>query len=299
MMNTLKWFKIKLRAFVMGISLFFPAITTATTFSANIETSQWYLASSIFECSLTHNIPNFGKGVFYREAGEHLKFILTAADNPLRQGRAEVAIEPPSWKPGGYIKPLHSIQVSKGTHAAVVSYREATEMMRGLLDGNMPTLTGEAWYNKDVVRVKLNPVNFAGFYSDYQNCLAGLLPVNFRQVERSKVFFVTDKAILTGKDKQTLNNVITYVKADKTVSAIFVDGHTDSTGRRIYNRRLSKARAEVVTKYLLDRGVAAEMITTRYHGERYPVVKNDTKIHKAMNRRTTIRLERGEKIAQQ
>ena len=297
-MNFQPWFKAKLHLYVAAMILLLPAIARATTFSASIETSQWYLASSIFECSLTHNIPNFGKGVFYREAGEPLKFILTAADNPLRQGRADVAIEPPSWKPGGYVKPLHHIQVSKGTHAAEVGYKEATEMMRGLLDGNMPTLTGEAWYNKDVIRVKLNPVNFAGFYPDYQSCLAGLLPVNFKQVERSKVFFVTDKAILTEKDKQTLDNVVTYVKADKTVSAIYVDGHTDSSGRRIYNRRLSKDRAEVVTKYLLDHGLPAEMITTRYHGERYPVVKNDTRIHKAMNRRTTIRLEKGEKIAQ-
>ncbi len=270
----------------------------ATTFAAPIESSQWYLSSSIFECSLTHKIPDFGKGVFYHEAGDRLKFMLTAMNNPLQQGSAALVIEPPPWKPGGYIANLESVQVNKGVHAAEVAYRDATIMMRGLLDGEMPTLTGKAWYNADAIRVRVNPVNFPGFYADYQDCVAALLPVNFKQIERSKVFFVVNKAVLTEKDKTTLDNIIIFIKADKTVREVFVDGHTDASGRRIYNRRLSKERAEVVTSYFLDNGVSADMITTRYHGERYPVFKNDSKQHKALNRRSTVRLVRGEKIAQ-
>ena len=84
------------------------------------------------------------------------------------------------------------------------------------------------------------------------------------------------------------------MNADSTVTAIYVDGHTDSSGRRIYNRRLSKARAEAVTDYLIKGGIPATIIQTRYHGERYPVVKNTSKANKAQNRRTTVRLMRGD-----
>ncbi len=34
------------------------------------------------------------------------------------------------------------------------------------------------------------------------------------------------------------------------------------------------------------------MITTRYHGERYPVKPNNSAANRAANRRVTIRLER-------
>ena len=78
------------------------------------------------------------------------------------------------------------------------------------------------------------------------------------------------------------------------MTAIYVDGHTDNTGRRIYNRRLSKARAEAVRDYLARNGLSEDVIRTRYHGERYPVVKNSTTKNKSKNRRTTVRLVQGE-----
>jgi outer membrane protein OmpA-like peptidoglycan-associated protein len=47
-----------------------------------------------------------------------------------------------------------------------------------------------------------------------------------------------------------------------------------------------------VTNYLISQGVPEEMITTRYHGERYPVVPNTSAENRARNRRVAIRLER-------
>ena len=120
----------------------------------------------------------------------------------------------------------------------------------------------------------------------------GFLPVNFRQVEKTRVHFESDKSELTELDKKSLDMVILYVVNDSSITAINVDGHTDSTGRRIYNRRLSKARAETVRNYLIDAGLSADIIRTRYHGERYPVAKNNSNENKKLNRRTTVRLLR-------
>ena len=83
-----------------------------------------------------------------------------------------------------------------------------------------------------------------------------------------------------------------YVNADSSVNAIYIDGHTDNTGRRIYNRRLSKARAEAVRDYLVTKGIDDSIIRTRYHGERFPVAENNSAKNKYQNRRTTVRLER-------
>jgi len=276
-------------------SLIMASAAIAKTYVAPMTKSQWYVSASIFECSIVHDIPQLGEGVFYHEAGEELKFWLSMIKNPMKLGRAALVIEASPWRPGTVIQDLGYVDVVDGRKPIEVLSDKATAMMHGLLDGYSPTFTRKAWYKEtESIRVHLNSINFGAVYESYLDCVAGLLPVNFRQVERTRVHFESDKAELTDDDKKALDNVVLYVENDSTVSSIFVDGHTDNTGRRIYNRRLSKRRAEVVRDYLMDKGVAEAMIRTRYHGERYPVVKNDTPEHKAMNRRTTVRLVRGD-----
>jgi outer membrane protein OmpA-like peptidoglycan-associated protein len=269
----------------------------AKTYSADLSNSQWYLSASIFECSLTHPIPRYGKGVFYHEAGEKLKFYLDANANPMKSGKAALVIEAPQWRPGNGVHNLGLVPVSNSSQPITVARRNARNMMEGLMDGMTPTFTRKAWYSDDSVRVRVSSVNFPEFYNDYLGCVASLLPVNFKQVQRTKVLFKVDKAEMTEEDRKLLENVVIYLKADNTITSIVIDGHTDSSGRRIYNRRLSKDRAEVVRAYFIENGIAEEMITTRYHGERYPVAKNINKRNKAQNRRTTVRLERGQRIA--
>lgn len=271
-----------------------PAIVHAKTYSAHLDKSQWYLSASIFECSVVHDIPDYGKGVFYHEAGEELIFWTSVIQNPMAPGKAALVIEASSWRPGNPIQNLGYVEVSDSTKPLQVERKRATVMMQGLLAGMTPTFTRKAWYSDESIRVQLNSINFSSVYNGYQNCVAGLLPVNFRQVERSKVHFETDKAELTEADFKQLDLVSLYVNADSSVNAIFIDGHTDNTGGRIYNRRLSKERAEVVRDYLVSKGIPDVIIRTRYHGERFPVVGNKTKENKALNRRTTVRLERGQ-----
>ncbi|MFT7184821.1 MAG: outer membrane protein OmpA-like peptidoglycan-associated protein [Pseudohongiellaceae bacterium] len=268
----------------------------AKTFGAKLDKSQWYLSASIFECSLVHEIPYYGKGIFYHEAGEELKFITSTIHNPMKPGKAALVIEASSWKPGSVINDLGYVNVIDSTKPIVVSKKKATAMMSGLLAGMAPTFTRKAWFTDDSIRLYINSIHFRSVYDGYLECISGLLPVNFKQVERTRVHFETDKANLTKDDKKSLDKVVLYVSADSSVTAIYVDGHTDNTGRRIHNRRLSKARAEAVRDYLERKGLETEKIRTRYHGERYPTVKNSNKNNKSKNRRTTVRLVQGEML---
>jgi len=268
----------------------------AKTFGAKLDKSQWYLSASIFECSLVHEIPYYGKGIFYHEAGEELKFLTSTISNPMKPGKAALVIEASSWKPGNVIEDLGYVEVSDSAKPIVVNKKKATAMMSGLLAGMAPTFTRKAWFTDDSIRLYINSIHFRSVYDGYLECISGLLPVNFKQVERTRVHFETDKAELTGDDKKALDKVVLYVSADSSVTAIYVDGHTDNTGRRIYNRRLSKARAEAVHDYLVRKGLPTETIRTRYHGERYPAVKNSNRNNKSKNRRTTVRLVQGEML---
>lgn len=287
------WLATRLALVLLGLLCGGSAQATMT-FGAGIEKSQWYLSSSIFECSLTHNIPQFGRAVFYHEAGESLMFYLDTARNPMREGRAALVVEAPRWRPGSAIRDLGFVDVqAEGPRPVKLDVAIASQMVDGLLQGMMPTFTRRARLNDETVRVEVSSINFARFYEDYLSCVASLLPVNFRQVERTAVFFKVDESVLTTEDKAALDRVILYVKADPSVTAIFVDGHTDSTGRKIYNQRLSKDRAEAVHLYLTERGLDPNMITVRYHGDRYPVATNKSAEGKARNRRSSVRLERG------
>jgi len=142
------------------------------------------------------------------------------------------------------------------------------------------------------MRVGLSPVNFQVAYHAYTDCLAQLLPVNFDQIERTSVFFETADQDMTDDSRIRLDHIVAYLKADPTVGAMFVDGHTDNRGDREKNLVLSKSRAESVTNYLILAGIAPDRLTTRYHGERYPIASNATAKGRAKNRRVTIRIER-------
>lgn len=291
----------KLMTFLLGVTCFQlsggAVADPDLRFVAPIDRSEWYISTSIFECSVIHDIPRYGQGVFYHEAGEQLRFYSQTTSNPMKEGQAALVIEASPWRAGTMTRKLGFVTVKKSDIPLSVESRRAHDMMKGLLEGMMPTFTRKAWYSDASVRLSLNSVGFAQVYEVYLDCISSLLPVNFRQIEKTKVHFESDKDVLLKRDKERLDMVALYINADSSVTAVYVDGHTDATGRRIYNRRLSKLRAERVTRYLAAQGVNPDMIQTRYHGERYPVAGNKAAKNKAQNRRSTVRLVRGASLS--
>lgn len=75
------------------------------------------------------------------------------------------------------------------------------------------------------------------------------------------------------------------LKADK----VLVQGHADSTGDQSYNEKLSEKRAETVAKVLRDKTKIS--VDTEAVGERSPIIGNDIKDKRAMNRRVDIILK--------
>ncbi|MFB2765274.1 MULTISPECIES: flagellar protein MotY [Marinobacter] len=273
-----------------GASALFAVAATpvlATSYGAGIENSQWYLSESVFECSLVHEVPGYGRAVFRHRAGEALSFYLESDIPVMRPGRGQLVVEAPAWRPGVAPRAIGSVTVSDQPRAVTVSSREATLMTQGLLQGMRPTVTRAARYDDRPVRVQLSNVNFSGPYSGYRECVSSLLPVNYDQIRRSRVPFVSGSTSLSDTDRQLLDNIVTYVMADSTVERIFVDGHSDSVGSRIDNRALSEERANVVADYLRSRGIDDDLLIVRGHGDQFPVSRRH-----ADNRRTTIRLQR-------
>ena len=65
-----------------------------------------------------------------------------------------------------------------------------------------------------------------------------------------------------------------------------VQGHTDSTGDKTYNQKLSEKRADAVAEYIIKHGISPERISSRGYGETKPVASNETKEGMQKNIRT-------------
>lgn len=282
----------------LGVIVSFVAGVYATqgygmTYGASLEDSVWHVKGNELECGLTQDIPEFGAGVFTKKAGEQLAFYLKPFDNPMQPGVAILSAEGPAWKPQQQTLPIAEVEVSDDSLPVQVGFPHAQQMLLSLKRGLMPTiLSGEDPSALDTVKVEISSVNFQQAYQDYVACLTGLLPVNFDQIARSAIFFNTNKSVLSEDVREQLDLIARYIKADKRVKRVFIDGHTDDRGNKKINRNLSKRRAEMVAGYFKKAGVNDKLLVSRYHADKYPALKNETDENRARNRRVTIRLER-------
>jgi outer membrane protein OmpA-like peptidoglycan-associated protein len=103
------------------------------------------------------------------------------------------------------------------------------------------------------------------------------------------VTFATNSSDINANFYNVLNSVAVVLKKyDKTL--IDVTGHTDSTGSDATNQKLSMARAQSVSAYLISQGTTSQRFLINGAGESQPVASNDTADGRAQNRRVEIKL---------
>jgi len=113
---------------------------------------------------------------------------------------------------------------------------------------------------------------------------------NYKTVGNTTVLFGFDKAQLTRKDKQQLDEFAQQLQSQRHY-IVQVEGYTDSTGPADYNYQLSQRRADAVIQYLASKyNVPAHKIFLIGLGKDNPVAKNTTAKGRAENRRVDVRL---------
>ena len=103
------------------------------------------------------------------------------------------------------------------------------------------------------------------------------------------VMFETGSAILTAASSPILDEAADTLKKHPDLT-IEVGGHTDSSGNKIANEKLSQARAETVMKYLVEKGAKAELLSAKGYGPNVPLADNATPDGKAQNRRVELKI---------
>ena len=104
----------------------------------------------------------------------------------------------------------------------------------------------------------------------------------------SALTFAVDKYVLAPAFTAMLDRQAELLASHFAGIQVYVCGHTDATGNATHNAILALRRAEVVTDYLVAKGVHRDLVKTQGFGSTYPVAGNDTPAGRALNRRTEI-----------
>lgn len=102
------------------------------------------------------------------------------------------------------------------------------------------------------------------------------------------VLFESAKSELLPAAQVKLNDVAKALMQEDPLSAIVIEGHTDSQGGADFNQQLSERRATTVREYLVTHGVAADRITAQGLGLTRPIADNKSAEGRANNRRVEI-----------
>ena len=114
-------------------------------------------------------------------------------------------------------------------------------------------------------------------------------------IEIGKSIIIEDLLFKTGKnelDKRSyrlLDQMVDFMSHNSTIK-VEIAGHTDSDGSENFNQKLSEGRAQSAVNYLISKGISESRLVAKGYGESIPMEDNDTKEHKAKNRRVELKI---------
>ena len=111
----------------------------------------------------------------------------------------------------------------------------------------------------------------------------------------SGILFDLNKSTLRPEAKAQLDKFAAEM-SDMVETDITVLGHTDNIGSAEANQKVSDQRAQSVSKYLQQKGIAASRIIAEGHSYNDPVADNSTEAGRAQNRRVEIYISANENM---
>ena len=109
---------------------------------------------------------------------------------------------------------------------------------------------------------------------------------------RRQVSFATGSDEILPNSEPILLEVADALLRNPGLELVEIQGHTDNSGARELNMRLSQQRAEAVRRWLIQHGVEPTRLMARGYGPSRPIVPNITQQNRARNRRVQFRIVR-------
>ena len=105
----------------------------------------------------------------------------------------------------------------------------------------------------------------------------------------AKVPFQLNKADL-GVLVTTVLDIVAGIMEKYPNTNFIIEGHTDTSGPKVFNQNLSEKRASSVKEYLVKKGISADRLSTVGYGEDRPSTSNKTRKGRVSNRRVEFKV---------
>jgi len=263
-------------------------------YKAPLDTAKWALEGSAIKCSLTQEIPLYGFASFTSLASRksNMNFDLALRRfNSNSVTEAVLSSEPPLWKHDRPSKAMGAVTMFPGDVPVNIKNRKAWNLLVQLEQGMFPTFAYESWLkDDDEVSVALSAVNFQPVYDEFLNCVSSLLPYSFDDISETYIYFDFDRSDFNRQSREALSKIGAWLDVDKSLELVLLAGHTDNKGKRKYNYKLGKRRAEAVKTFFTDAGISARQIKVQTFADIQPQSSNATSEGRSKNRRVLIKM---------
>jgi len=262
-------------------------------YAAKLDQANWQFAKKTrLQCSLSHNIPNYGKARFYSKASRKLnmEFELDMLRLPDNYSFAELRSVSPNWQPGHNDHTMARMKLYKQYNPDLPK-KVAWSMLNELDQGMTPTFYYTDWYNEqNKISVALSNAKFKHAYKEFVDCVGNLLDYSFDDISDTILRYQFGSDKLTKASQKRMAQITQYLTLDPKLELVLVDAYTDSYGGRDTNRKMSEKRANKIKDYLVKSGVEPTRIDSQGYGEKRHVASNQTVLGRAENRRVVIHL---------
>lgn len=279
------------RAILFLLIIVSPAWAGFQFYSAPIDEAQWKTSGNRLECRLSQDIPGYGKAAFRHRALHAMDFRVSSNFMPKKASQALVFVDVPEWKRYANRKILGRVPLSSQEDILVVPEDWAYRMALELREGMEAVWSHSDWADaQDIVTVKVLPLRFEQAWREFLQCTDNLIDYSYDEVRSSTFYFSKKGMSLSAKEKARLNKLAEYVSLDTNYQHIKINSHTDSRGVRRLNQSVSRKRADMVKKYLVNQGVSPDRFVINARGEKKPKYNNRTAEGRAKNRRVEVLL---------
>jgi len=108
-------------------------------------------------------------------------------------------------------------------------------------------------------------------------------------LDSEHIRFKSSQSVLTSNSKETIKKIALLLGEHPTVK-IEISGHTDSSGDAKRNLKLSQSRVNAVENALIKLNISSDRLKAVGYGEEQPLVSNDSKENREINRRVEFKI---------
>ncbi len=252
-----------------------------------VDQAQWQISGDQFRCRMSQSLGNIATLNFQQQPGGQIELLLQldAAHLELQDVQGQVVAA--GWQPDTLAPALRfSPSEIYPKHASFDA--QVPVLLQQLQQGFWLQLTLDM--PGQTLQLQVPNLQFEQAMQQFQLCISKLLPMRWEQARDAEILFAKGATLPDSHTLAWLSQLASYIKQDRKIRKVLLDGHSDDAATSLANRLLSEQRADDIASRLIELGVPKAKIEIRAHGNRYPQVQPlpATK----SNRRVVIRLIR-------